>query len=102
VEAALENVKLRWENAILLDRLRAAVSQLAILEQEMEQGWDETGSKDKKLQERMTRVREAVSRLDRLSNQLNRLRERAKGVAAQVIELMGEEVDNVAGILDEK
>jgi YesN/AraC family two-component response regulator len=102
VEAALKNVSLRWENAILLDRLRSTVSQLAILEQEMEASWKESGTKDQQQEQHMNKIRSAVGRLDRLGKMLERLRERAKGSAASVIEVMEKEVSRVAGMLDEE
>jgi response regulator RpfG family c-di-GMP phosphodiesterase len=101
VEAALRNVSLRWENAILLDRLRNTVSQLAILEEDMERSWKESGVRDQNQHERMENIRTAVKRLDRLGKMLERLRERAKGSAASVIEIMEKEVGRVAGMLDE-
>lgn len=101
VEAALRNVSLRWENAILLDRLRTTVSQLAILEEEMERSWKESGTRDQKQSERMENIRSAVKRLDRLGKMLETLRERAKGSAASVIEVLEKEVDRVTGLLDE-
>jgi DNA-binding NtrC family response regulator len=102
VESALKNVSLRWENAILLERLRTTVSQLAILEQEMENNWKADGAQDVQQQERMDKIKSAVGRLDRLGKMLERLRERAKGSAASVIEVMEKEVSRVAVMLDEE
>jgi len=102
VEAAIKNVSLRWENTVLLDRLRNPVSQLAILEAEMEKSWKESGTQDQHQQEHLKTIRSAVGRLDRLGKMLERLRQRAKGSAASVIEVMEKEVSRVAGMLDEE
>jgi DNA-binding response OmpR family regulator len=99
VEAALDRVWTRLENALLVDRLRMVVSELTQAENDLEQerrGKTLTGSSQ------ILRIREAIERLKKLSALMERFRARIDGPTATVIQNLGAETDRVAELLKQE
>jgi DNA-binding response OmpR family regulator len=93
VEGALDRVRVRLENEVLLDRLRMLLGALERLEA------GRGGEPSEPDEELLARVGAAAGRLRLLAERLERLRRRAKGSARELIGELGQEMDGVARLL---
>jgi DNA-binding NtrC family response regulator len=100
VEGALQRVITRYQNEILIDRLRMVVSELDRANAELEKlrnGEDKPADRESEL---IGRVADAVARLRKLAAGLDLLKKSASGKAAEYIAGLGKGVSAVADMLD--
>jgi DNA-binding NtrC family response regulator len=100
VAGALERVSIRRENAVLLDRLRMVLAEMEKAESELARLRQAAGNQAEEEIAQMDKVNSAVIKLRKLAEGLLKLSERAKGSAAELIDKMGQAVDQVADMLD--
>jgi len=95
VDGALERVRMRLENEMLLERLRLVLAELKSLEATQAPRTQHLDA----LAGVRPQVEEALKRLKLLSERMVGLRQRARGSAVQVFEKLGQEMAGVANLL---